>query len=379
MVTTTLQQKRKRKALLVLPAIVFALSTLLFRTLGGGRASAENLSASQAPGFNTHLPDARLKEEQGLNKLSYYDRAAADSAKLKQAEQTDPYAKRAPNSASGQAFAPPALFFPRQPTALETAGIKGDDGPDAKEALIHKRLAELQAVINKPAATQTGAQKNAGADPVNGSPAGAEQNPLLNRPPVAEDPELKQMNCLLEKILDIQHPERLKEKTAEVALNAAPGQFRAIPAVIEGNQKIVQGTVIRMRLLDSVRLNGQLFAKGQLIYGSGDLYNQRVKINIKLIHVGQNIIPVDLTVYDRTDGMEGISVPEAVTGEALRNGAVSGLQSMDMMSLDPSVTAQLTAAGINTAKGLFAKKVKRVKGKLKDGHELLLRDNKGIH
>jgi len=48
---------------------------------------------------------------------------------------------------------------------------------------------------------------------------------------------------------------------------------------------------------------------------------------------------------------------------------------MDMMSFDPSMTAQLTTAGINTAKGLFSKKVKRVKGKIRDGHPLLLRDN----
>ncbi|HLA53545.1 MAG TPA: conjugative transposon protein TraM, partial [Flavitalea sp.] len=191
----------------------------------------------------------------------------------------------------------------------------------------------------------------------------------------AEDPELKQMNGLLEKILDIQHPERLREKVEGPALLATTEKFKAIPAIVDGTQKIVQGTVIRMRLLDSVRLNGQLFTKGQLIYGSGDLYNQRVKINIKLIHVGLQIIPVDLAVYDRTDGMEGISVPEAVTGDAVRDGAVNGVQNMDLMSFDPSMTAQLTTAGINTAKGLFAKKVKRVKGKLKNRHELLLRDN----
>jgi hypothetical protein len=55
---------------------------------------------------------------------------------------------------------------------------------------------------------------------------------------------------------------------------------------------------------------------------------------------------------------------------------------MDIMSFDPSMTAQLTTAGVNTAKGLFGKKVKQVKGKLKDGHTLLLRDNqevKNIH
>ena len=48
------------------------------------------------------------------------------------------------------------------------------------------------------------------------------------------------------------------------------------------------------------------------------------------------------------------------------------------MSFDPSLTAQLTTAGVNTAKGLFGKKLKRVKGKLKDGHTLLLRDNQEV-
>jgi conjugative transposon TraM protein len=182
---------------------------------------------------------------------------------------------------------------------------------------------------------------------------------------------------ILENILGIQHPERIMEQRNQNSSEISK-QFKAIPAVVVGNQKIVQGTVIRMRLLDSIRLNGQLFPKGQLIYGTGDLYNQRVKINIKLIHAGLNIIPVDLTVYDQTDGLEGISVPEAVTGDAVRDGAVNGVTSMDMMSFDPSMGAQLATAGINTAKGLFSKKIKRVKGKLKNGHEILIRDNIAI-
>ncbi|MEN0057151.1 MAG: conjugative transposon protein TraM, partial [Mucilaginibacter sp.] len=82
---------------------------------------------------------------------------------------------------------------------------------------------------------------------------------------------------------------------------------------------------------------------------------------------------------DMTDGMEGISVPEAVTSDAMKDGAVNGVQNMDVMSFDPSVTAQLTTAGINTAKGLFSKKIKRVKGKIKDGHQVLLRDNKALN
>ncbi|MEO3404994.1 conjugative transposon protein TraM [Mucilaginibacter sp. CAU 1740] len=351
-----------------MPLVVFAFTTLLFRTLGGGQAQAETQASSRARGFNTHLPDAKLKDEHGMDKMSFYDRAAADSAKLKQAQQTDPYAKRLADSASGQALNPNGVFSPHQPDIFGGAGIGEDHGAASKEILLNKRLAELQATINKPA--ETPRTNSAAYMPSKNN----FENPA-NFPATTEDPELKQMNGLLEKLLDIQQPERVREKNNATASRQAVEQFRAIPAVIDGNQKIVQGTVIRMRLLDSVRLNGQLFTKGQLIYGSGDIYNQRVKINIKLLHIGLNIIPVDLTVYDRTDGMEGISVPEAVTGDALKEGMVNGVQTVDMMTMDPSMTAQLATAGINTAKGLFSKKVKRVKGRLKKGHELLLRDN----
>ncbi|MFB0497437.1 hypothetical protein ABID99_003674 [Mucilaginibacter sp. OAE612] len=364
-----LKLQRQRKALLVMPLIIFCLSTVCFWAFDGGKGPERQSTVRQ--NLRYKIPPALLGGNQDGDKMSFYDRARADSDKQAQLRKTDPFFKRGADSG---AFAPPddnLPFSPRQPSLLDDQVSRNNGDPAVNAAKISQRLKQLQSVINKPPA------------PV----CTTIPKPALNRrpdsmrypAPLSEDPEMKQMNGLLEKILDIQHPERLKDKKEDIVVKTAPEQFQAIPAVIDGNQKIVQGTVIRIRLLDSVRLNGQLFAKGQLIYGSGDLYNQRVKINIKLIHVGLNIIPVDLTVYDRTDGMEGISVPEAVTGEALREGAVSGVQSMDMLSLDPSVTAQLTTAGINTAKGLFSKKVKRVKGKLKDGHELLLRDNKVLH
>ncbi|NVM67311.1 hypothetical protein FHW88_005632 [Mucilaginibacter sp. SG538B] len=364
-----LKLQRQRKALLVMPLIIFCLSTVCFWAFGGGKGPEPQSTVRQ--NLRYKIPPSLLGGNQDGDKMSFYDRARADSDKQAQLRKTDPFFK---HGADSGAFAPPndnRSFSPRQPSLFGDQVSGNNDDPAVNAAKISQRLKQLQSVINKPPA-----------------PVGTTiPKPALNSRPdsmrypatLSEDPEMKQMNGLLEKILDIQHPERLKDKKEDIVVKTAPEQFQAIPAVIDGNQKIVQGTVIRIRLLDSVRLNGQLFAKGQLIYGSGDLYNQRVKINIKLIHVGLNIIPVDLTVYDRTDGMEGISVPEAVTGEALREGAVSGVQSMDMLSLDPSVTAQLTTAGINTAKGLFSKKVKRVKGKLKDGHELLLRDNKVLH
>lgn len=362
----TIQQKRQRKALLVLPLAVCCFTTMLFWAFGGG--TPEIAQAAQKKGLSMKLPAAILGKEQTGDKMSFYDKAQADSLKKDQLRKTDPNTRNAADSAANRLIFPADTFSSQQPPAFET-GSKSNEAA-ANEVRINQRLSQLKEVVNKPAAPVTTA--------IETHPEKDETGP--EAVPAKEDPELKQMNGLLEKILEIQHPGRAQAAATTLVPGAAPEvkKFRAIPAVIEGTQKIVQGTVIKMRLTDSVTLGGQLYQKGQLIYGSGTLASQRYTLNIKSIHVGYNFFPVDLTVFDMTDGLEGISVPEAVTGDALRDGAVGGVQNMDMMSFDPSMTAQLTTAGINTAKGLFSKKVKQVKGKIKDGHQLLLRDNNSL-
>ncbi|MDB5143055.1 MAG: conjugative transposon TraM protein [Mucilaginibacter sp.] len=373
--TISLKERRQRKFLLVLPLIVLPFITLLFWSFGGGKVNAAEAQVSSQQGFNTRLPDAKLKDEHSLNKMSYYDKVASDSVRLKQQMKTDPYYSK-PNNAdtSGPYSAVQSNFawnnaIPRR----VSKGLNSGEVPEATEARVYQRLTQLQAAIDKPVLQP---EKSPKPNPGVASPPLAVTSDLkIETLQDTDDPELKQMNGVLERILDIQHPERLKVKTEPEIKESGNKRFEAIPAVIEGKQKITQGTVVRLRLLDSVTLGGQLIPKGQLLYGSGNLYNQRMIISIKSIHVGNAILPVDLTVFDQTDGLEGICVPEAITDEAVKEGAVNGVQGMELMSLDQSVSTQLASAGITAAKGLFSKKVRRVKAKLKDGHPLLLRDN----
>jgi len=353
MKTTSLspQMLRQRKFLLGLPVLVIPFMTLLFWSLGGGKGNAAK--AETPKGFNNQLPQAVLPGKNDLNKLSFYNQAKVDSQKRQQALQSDPYARQAADSARKSA----GLSGLNKFSSVKGNGFSGD--PGAGEAKIYQQLAALQTAMNKPT-------------PVSPTPSPVKSSESIQKP--AEDPELKQMNGLLEKVLEIQHPNRIKEKTDQTAVPEK--RFQAIPAVVEGNQKVVSGTVVKLRLLDSAMINGQLIPKGTLLYGAGNLYNQRLTITIKNIGLGNTILPVDLTVFDKNDALEGISVPEAVTGDALKDGTDEGVQSMELMSLDGSMGAQAATAGINTAKSLFSKKIKRVKGKIKNGHLVLLRDNK---
>jgi hypothetical protein len=365
--TNSEKDMRRRKLLLVLPLIMLPFITLLFWVAGGGKADAVPAEQSRSQGLNTKVPDAKLKDDSALNKMSYYDRAASDSAKLRQLMKADPYYKEHFISDSAAVRSSDPIIGGQLPVNESPTAATGHSTQMA-EAALNRKLARLQETIDQPEThPEAVAPANSKAMPAEQTYAGSQA--------IREDPELRQMNSLLERILDIQHPERVIQKADSNAASMENVRFKAIPAVIDGKQKIIEGTVVRLKLLDTVTINGQLIPKGQLLYGTGRLYNQRLALTIKLIRMGNTILPADLTVFDMTDGLEGISVPEAVTGDAVRSGAVNGVQSMEFMSLDPSFSAQLAGAGVNAAKGLFNKKVKRIKAKLSDGHLLLLRDN----
>lgn len=74
------------------------------------------------------------------------------------------------------------------------------------------------------------------------------------------------------------------------------------------------------------------------------------------------------------DGLAGIHIPGAITRDVAKQSADNSLQMMELTTLDPSLKAQATAAGINTAKSLLSRKVKLVKVMVKAGYKVLLKD-----
>jgi conjugative transposon TraM protein len=222
------------------------------------------------------------------------------------------------------------------------------------------------------------------------------------------DPELTQLNSMMEKILDIQHPDRVKVRahsveaqkavsiekaasTASISLldtiaveNNANGFYglednnlseenNAVEAVIHQDQTIVSGSIIKMRLLNGIYVNGILIGKGSFIYGKSSINGERLEIEVKSIKSGSSIYPVNLQVYDM-DGLDGIYIPGAITRDALKRSYQNSLQSIDMGSYDPSVKGKITSAGIDAAKTLLTRKARQVKVFVKAGYRILLRE-----
>src|SRR6188474_1315078 len=88
----TTQFLRRRKFLLILPVLVIPFLTLGFWSLGGGKRVESQVPGANLPtGINLDLPAANLEDDNLLDKLSYYERAAADSLKFQQLIKSDPY------------------------------------------------------------------------------------------------------------------------------------------------------------------------------------------------------------------------------------------------------------------------------------------------
>jgi len=228
----------------------------------------------------------------------------------------------------------------------------------------------------------------------------------IKEPAEGSDSEMTQINAMLEKVMDIQHPERLNEKYWQNSAIQKKGSvyavtannhnntgfysesnsidadtlttnnqcFNAIEAIVHETQTLVNGGTVKLRLLGDVTINGNLVPKDNFIYGTASLAGERLIVTINSVRYQNGLLPVALSVYDM-DGQAGIYIPGAVTRDVAKQSTDNALQSVALNSLDPSIGAQAATAGIETAKNLISKKVKLIRVTVKAGYHVLLKDN----
>jgi conjugative transposon TraM protein len=402
---------------------VLPFMTLMFWSLGGGKVDkAEAQSAKQA-GFNIKLPDANLKDEKPMDKMSYYDQAKLDSLKFQELVKNDPNYRNMDLSDSTEIAYQDKDTFPNTSArrGLNTSLYGGgSNGPNAEK--IYRKLAELDRemkkpvdVNNEPAAYPVTNLNGKGNTSVNtGEVYRLEQMMQAMSQSDGEDPEMQQLNGMLEKILDIQHPDRVQEKLKQASESkrgqvfAVSGKEKedrisllqsntetttingfyslddnavtnenqnAIQAVIHETQTIVNGSTVKLRLVNDVFINGSHIQKDNFLFGTASLNGERLGIKINSIRHNNSLFPVELSVYDM-DGLDGIYIPGAITRDVAKQSADRSMQTIGMTSLDPSWGAQAASAGIEAAKTLFSKKVKLIKVTVKAGYQVLLRDEK---
>jgi conjugative transposon TraM protein len=372
----------------------------------GGGAEDKLAVKTQSAGLNLQLPNAQLKDDKGENKLSYYEQAEKDSVRWKEGMENDPLFSSSLNDSI------PKNTFSYHPYSLQAGDYK-----DPNEQKVYKKLEELNRHLQNPDGYISSSR--------NPEPKPSFENTSIDSDDVnhleelmkragssnTKDPEVDQLNSMMDRILDIQHPERVKQRLSDnsfrkkeevfsvksdnnsysislldtsktenqqdafYGLDATGGdpEQNAIEAVIHETQSLVDGSIVKMRFLDDITIIGTTIPRGNFVFGKVSLEGERLHIDISSIRKDNSLFPVKLTVYD-LDGMEGIHIPGSITRDVAKQSSDNSLQNIEMNSIDPSFKVQATTAGINAAKSLLTKKAKLVKVTVKAGYKILLKE-----
>lgn len=367
---------KQRKMMLMLPVLVIPFLTMGFWALGGGKGKK---TEEVVKGLNLELPDANLKDDKGLDKLSFYDQAEKDSLKMEEWMRSDPYWKK--DTVPGFTNDIEEMTL-NNPYAQKLNTSLYENRSSNAEDMLMQKLKVLQDQLNKPVETTVITDEEETYEPVYSVPQ--------------EDPDIKNLNGALDKILDIQHPDRVKQrsvknKEAAYAVRKEKGpdtlvkgfysysdpkeleEQNAVEAIIAANQTIVNGAVVKFRTISDIYVNGKLIPKDNLVSGIASLDGERLIVEINSIRCGKNLFNVKLEVYDM-DGLPGIYIPGTINRDVAKESLNNSLSLADMTTLDPSFKAQATATGVGALKSLISKKSKMVRVQVKAGYKVLFKN-----
>lgn len=297
---------------------------------------------------------------------------------------------------------------------LERKGLHQDAEKLIEEQL--SKLQELQQSINQPEPSELKLSEKPKTLEATDLKASSHKNPeigkleeMIDRMEAQKgmpDPELLQLENLLDKIMMLQFPERFQEEIQMVSsevfevsplsgntgISASSAQEEAgffglsegpamqvdvpvaIPAEIDENKKIISGNSLRIKITEDVDINGLVFPAQTKIYGTCRLEGERLLIQVDNIRTGRHLLPVKLEAFGM-DAIKGVHIPGALGRDAAKEGMGQGVQGMNPMMMGGlTLETQLAASGIETARGFLGKKTKLKKVNVKQGHPLLLVD-----
>lgn len=453
------KMNRLRRILWLVPLLLLTLGTLLFWAFDNGLSKEEEEERERRKRNLAYLtvPESLVGDDTLLDKMSYYEMADRDSIKFQELARNDPYyedalpaeeyrkaefsvfdKKGGKTSLYGGGLNENALHYKNRtlsdpqyrsekeesiPPRKKKSGMKTSfygKSNDSNTDKIYRKLEELNREINKPVPTSKKEKQDAyqiqeGNSTTVDSPEVEKLEKMMQamNQPSGEDPELKQLSAMLDKILDMQYPERAQEKfkkdseanrgkvfavssqkkdnalstsktvTAEgtngfyslTESSSVEDSQNAIKAVIHQTQTVVNGSTVKLRLVNDVFINGVRIPKDNFLYGIAALNGERLSIKINSVRYNNSLFPVELSVYDM-DGLDGIYIPGAITREVARQSADRTMQTIGLTSLDSSLGLQAAGAGIEAAKSLLSQKVKQIKVTVKAGYQVLLQDEK---
>lgn len=150
----------------------------------------------------------------------------------------------------------------------------------------------------------------------------------------------------------------------------------SIRACVYKTVTLSDGKELQLRLLEPMRAGNILIPENTIITGSARISGERLNIVINSIQYADNVIPVEMTVYDM-DGMQGIFVPGSDELNAAKEIAANMGTSMgSSITITDDAGSQLAAdlgrSAIQGVSQYVSKKMRMVKVTLKANYKVLI-------
>lgn len=200
--------------------------------------------------------------------------------------------------------------------------------------------------------------------------------------------KVEENNRAVNSLTDAEKPVEMVKKVKTASdyfhtISQAQNEAHLIKAIIDEDIKAVDGSRVRLRLLDDVEIGEAVLKSGTYLYATMNGFgSQRVKGKVQSVLVDDRLVKVNISLYD-TDGLEGLYVPESSfreTSKDVASGAVTGNMSLNSGSYGNSFSQwgmQAIQNAYQKTSNAIGKAIKKNKAKLKYGTFVYLVNDKG--
>ena len=156
-----------------------------------------------------------------------------------------------------------------------------------------------------------------------------------------------------------------------------PSSNTLFKACIHGDQTVVTGSTVRMRMLEDAVVCGMKIPANTLFYGVATLGANRLEVVVNNLKVGNTISPVSFVIFDN-DAMEGLNLPNNMKAQVAKRMQQGLVQNIDMpLASIGTMTSEITSAVNATtqiAKQILNMKLSQVKVHLKSNYQMYIQE-----
>jgi conjugative transposon TraM protein len=356
---------KRNKPLMFLPLVLIPFIVLIFYILGGGtkkeKEEEQQKQQQAAKGANYALPDADKS-------VAIYDKMDNYSSK-KEVTTSHDY------NIAGEADSLTAEENPEEETLSEERLLSGkrnlykndpvpemDQEPSVdllahirqKEQTVREDLENSQSKSGDnlseqqpESAKETTGKKTSSELPVTGIEELDKvfrQNSKLAKQNDSLSIRLKESTARNEKLEAEKTKHSTLEKSGKSGFKPKDMAVPVIEAEVYETTTVLTGNRVKLRLLEEAWLNGVKISANTFLYGTCEVANERLQIEVQHIPVGEKFVPVAITVCD-LDGLPGLYVPDNASRKVAKEvGSSANTSSMFGVSNNP-----LTYMGIQAA------------------------------